>query len=268
MQETLELAYINPLLEVSIPYDQVYIMNRDKATKRWELISEQLDLAGMNYRRFPAIEGSNLALTDLQSGKTLTGKYMQDNKLRSEFRTPYLVNCKPDDESSIKFKFLSQESYHFVAGEFGNMCSYFYIWNDAKAKGYQNIIIFEDDMRPKNSTTFASQINAFISHLPPTFDLGIMDYVPVRGKLKKLPDNPYVSVPNNKFHSWSSHAIVYSAKAIEKLLSFDIIESNFDNVFHNRRVKTGAPTTDSTLEVYVSTLDFIDIYGPSEMDRF
>lgn len=96
------------IINVNSYFDNVYVLNLDKQTRRMEVISKKLNKLRINFQRFSALDGDSF-----------------------EFENPDFVEGVGDIEN-----------------KYGLACSLSHanIIKDAKEKGYKKILIFEDDV--------------------------------------------------------------------------------------------------------------------------
>jgi GR25 family glycosyltransferase involved in LPS biosynthesis len=131
-------GYINSVLDI----DKIYIINLEKDKDRWDYISNQCKKINLNINRFDAIYGKNLP-EDHPDIK----KYIMDNNLRDK-RLNYGIPLNP--------------------GQIGCALSHIKIWEEAYEKGYENILIFEDDAIIPDD--FNEKINPILKSLPENWD--------------------------------------------------------------------------------------------------
>ena len=248
-------------------YDHVYLINRDIATKRLASASGQLDAAGIEFERFAAVNGADVEIIKAVNNQSYSGRWYQDNKIKTELNVLYDINCNsakyPDFSYQIYSKF-----YSFVAGELGLWCSNLALWQDALAHNYKTIVVFQDDIKILNPKKFNDQLNNFISQLPASFDIAFID-IQMKGVALTKMVNPFVDkMADNCGRAVGAWAMVYNAKALEKVHNFSPFVGNDDRVFINHRARVKEKTTDHNFEVYISSVDMIDVMGQSEMGRF
>lgn len=192
-----------------------YVINLDRSVKRYDLISTKLNNSCVEHERFRAIDGYQLKITNIENGKTVSGKNLHEKKEKLNSDVKYLVHCTDDDSALLNI-------YHWptTAGELGCWCSHYKLMLDAASKN-ENIIVFEDDMFPLNVKNFRKNMVDFVTSIPESFDVGFIDFdYIVYGFLIKLEDNPLISVPSDKFLAHGMHAYIISPKGISKLLSY------------------------------------------------
>ena len=246
-------------------YDHVYLINRDQSTKRLESVSKQLKASNIEFERFAAVDGVGVEVFSSGDNQTHSGQWYYDQKKKLELNILHNIKCNSDKYPDLSYEIFSKK-YGFVAGELGLWCSNLALWQDAISKSYDKFVVFQDDIKILNPAKFNDQLNNYISHLPTSFDVAFIDLNMKRGKLVKL--NSHVSkMADNSFGS-GAWAVIYNAKALEKVHNFSPYCDNDDMVFVRNRAREKEKTTDHNFEVYVSSVDMIDIMGQSEMDRF
>lgn len=108
----------------SFGFDQIYVVNLKRRPERRVKIEKALKLLGFQYKIFDAIDGKNLAESDLSKIK-LMPNYLD-----------------PFHKRPLK------------RGEIGCFLSHYYIWEDIVANNYDRVLVFEDDIRfTDNATT-------------------------------------------------------------------------------------------------------------------
>ena len=246
-------------------YDHVYLINRDIATQRLASSSGQLNAAGIEFERFEAVNGVDIEIINAVNNQSYSGQWYQDNKIKTERNVLYDINCNSAKYQDISYQ-ISSNHYNFVAGELGLWCSNLALWQDALAHNYKTIVVFQDDIKILNPKKFNDQLNNYISYLPSSFDVAFIDLEFYHGKTKKV--NKYVSKMEDKSHAYGAWAVVYNAKALEKVHNFSPFFNGDDMVFIKNRAREKQKTTDHNFEVYLSSENMIDIMGESEMGRF
>jgi ankyrin repeat protein/GR25 family glycosyltransferase involved in LPS biosynthesis len=206
-----------PAIITSSSYDIAYIINLDRAKDRWNKVAPQLSRANIKYKRFKAIEGKDLLFKNALTNEIFNGNDLQNRSVSTAPNNVHQVICNPNENNPITFNYSGQLLKK--PGEFGLWCSNKMIWLDALKNNYNNIIIFEDDIKIKVNN-INEEIDVFITHLPANYDLGYLDFKPRNGTQYSLPGSKYVNGFDENFFSWGTHAIVFSKKAIKKLLSF------------------------------------------------
>lgn len=99
------------VISINDYFDNVYILNLDRRPDRFENIKNKLDLLNIKFERFSAIDGNNIPDEEYDFSGFIQGRGMLENK--------YALAC---------------------------LRSHIEIIKDAKFKGYNRILIFEDDV--------------------------------------------------------------------------------------------------------------------------
>lgn len=99
------------VISINDYFDNVYVLNLDRRPDRIENIKSKLDLLNIKFERFSAIDGNNITDNEYDFTGFIQGKGMLENK--------YALAC---------------------------LRSHIEIIKDAKFKGYNRILIFEDDV--------------------------------------------------------------------------------------------------------------------------
>jgi len=179
--------------------DKIYVINlkrrKDRLLKIDKLFKE---LGGIfkKYEKIEAVDGNTLSIDD--NNLTLKTKYLYDN--------PTLL-------MDIKSK-----------GAIGCYYSHLKIWEDAIKNNYNNIIIFEDDVK----TDFTlNQIMKYINNVPDDYDIAYLDYLCLNLS-NNIYKNDYWN--ENKLDTIAlTSAYILSNKGIQKLLkNAYIIEMQID----------------------------------------
>ena len=231
------------LYQANMP-DQFYVINLDKASKRWEDITQRLTCSGIKHTRFSATNGYEAKITDLQTKEVFYGKNIKDRTKILKDRSHYEINCTPSDSNPVKFHYTAHLNYNnkpVTAGEIGIWCSTLRVLHDAKANGYKNIVIFEDDIVP--TPTFKKDLSHFIAHLPFHYDLAYLGYY-LKTPEHKIVYNDFVHGFNNQAKGWGAYAYMLDEHAVNILIH--LIENHatyaIDNFFWCISTgKTGLP---------------------------
>ncbi len=246
-------------------YDKIYVINLDESTERWSKISKQLDAIGIEYQRFSAVDGYKVMIQDLEAGKSFLGQDIRNKTARIEKSKLYKIFCTSGNK---KLEFNYTGSFNHIeetisAGEIGLWCSYMLLWKDIADNNEQKVIILEDDI-VITDPDFKKKLEDFTTHVPDSFDLAYINLAHFKGTQIPLPNNQYVNrfTPNSKgFGTWS---IMYSNKAVKKLLSLDCYSNAIDNLLWSLTTGLfdGHPECKNragTFESYVTSKDLLDI---------
>ena len=247
-------------------YDHVYLINQDKSTKRLESVSKQLRASNIEFERFSAISGLGVEVINTENNQSHSGQWYQDQKIRTKRNELYNIKCNSAKYPDLTYDVLSKNQ-GFVPGELGLWCSNLALWQDALAHNYKTIVVFQDDIKILKPKKFKDQLNNFISHIPTSFDIAFID-LRLLGADKPKIVNSFVTKMADKGRGDGAWAMVYSAKALDKMSNFSPYGVNDDMVFINNRAREEDQTTDHNFEVYLSSVDMINVMGQYEMGRF
>lgn len=254
-----QIGFPNGIEYCSTPtYDKAYLINLDISVDRLESSSYQLEGAGIDFIRFPAIDGYKLKIEDLDTGIIVTGQELRETTIKIKKNVDYRIIYDVDPSNIIEFKYSGVPQ---AAGELGILASNIAVNKDALAKGYERIIIFEDDINILSINEFSDQVSDFISSLPSNFDFGYLDYNQVKGFRIPIEDNEYVSAVSEDFIAWGQWATVISKQGMEKITSYESYHDPID-VF----VWLESDYTDDGLITYVSEFNLVTTSGDSTID--
>ena len=246
-------------------YDAIYVMNLDRSKDRWGKIQEELDSVGVNYQRFSAIDGYKINIIDLRDNKSFTEIELKAKVTHKvDANTKYIITCDPENDVPTRFGYVGVP---ISAGELGIWCSNVMIWKDIAQNNYKNTIIFEDDIQIRVDN-FAQKLDAFVSHLPSTFDLAFLHLGSiVPWSLLKdvfIPYNEYINKCDSSFHGVGASAIIYSNKAVKTLLSFETYSNPIDVFFWDIALNEDYQNpvfpllTQGLLEIYMSPQTLVE----------
>ncbi len=132
--------HVKPHLERKIQH--VYVVNMKNNPDRYKKISSELNSEGIKFSRFNAIDGYNLKIIS-KSGEIFTGKDLKSGKAKLKMGEKYKVYCP---NVVMNYRYIPKMYYApLVAGEFGCYCSHLEIMHDVIEKGYNAVLILEDD---------------------------------------------------------------------------------------------------------------------------
>lgn len=225
-----------------------FLVNLDRSANRLKSIDEYLRSSGISYSRFSAIDGYQVTISSNETNRNCTGSYLKEHKLKTKINSSYHIDCNDAGNTSFNFNGVPMS-----AGQFGIWCSNLALWKQIIANNYNQSIIFQDDFYPINTSSFKETISNFTNSLPSDYDVAFMDfnhYVTRNNKLKEI--NKYISKPIENFMAWGMHAVLYSRKGIEKLLSYDHYSLPGDCFILDQSNK-------KQMEVYIPAINFINI---------
>ena len=119
---------------------KVYVINLDKSEDRLAKVSKALNDNNISFVRFPAINGNNIQVKDLQTGQTFSGKNLsnylsvnKDNLYRSYMCNPKLTSILQGNSSSVvnleaikKNITEYSKSYEITCSDNGDPMKFFY----------------------------------------------------------------------------------------------------------------------------------------------
>ena len=245
------------LQDSNATYDMLQVINLDKATEKWQKISKQLDDANLQYQKFSAIDGYKILVKNLITNEIFSGQAIKDKTASIESNVKHQIICNPSHEKVNEFNYLGRS---IGAGELGVWCSNIELWKNAQKNNYKKIIILEDDVFVKTDHC-KQKLENFSSHLPANFDLGYIGVFQYRGLQYPLEDNQYVNKFDSDFGGYGAWAIIYSSKAIQKLLSFDTYRGAIDEFLWDIALNDDYPSelSENLLEVYVSSQELLGV---------
>lgn len=247
---------VNEVIEDNL-YDKIWVINLDSSTDRWKKATSYLDAAGLKYERFSAVNGYNIQIEDIENNKTLSKDEVKESRNIMKADMMYNVTCNPGDSHPTSFLFKGRNT----AGELGLWCSYRIIWEDALAKKYKNIIIFEDDIKILNPAAFANNLDNFISNLP-EFDFAFVNSRRQTGKEESF--NSYINTVTSDYMGNGSDSVVHSARGIAKILSAHHFTRVVDIFIWSHQLGTqNINTGQVSFENYISSKKLVSTYGAS-----
>jgi glycosyl transferase family 25 len=199
--------------------DHAYVINLDIATKRWNSVSERLNQLNIKYSRFSATNGLLIKITETQTKEEFFGIDIKNKTNTIKEDITYNINCDPENQNSLNFAFKGYLNYignTISAGELGIWCSGLRALQDAKNNNYQQIIIFEDDVAPYPN--MQADLSTFLKYLPQTYDLAYIG-VTLLGKNNTIKINDFVNGFTRDAYGYGAYAVIFSNKAINKILS-------------------------------------------------
>ncbi len=249
--------------------DQIYIINLDQATRRWDIINEKLNCAGLNFTRFSATDGYKIKITSFDNNEEFFGADIKNKKNYLAKDHLYKITCNPEDPNQIQFNFRGFHNWKkepVSAGELGLWCSNIKIWKDAKNHEYNKILVFEDDITP--APNFKENLSNFIANLPSDFDIAYLGMHLETGVESLVPVNEYIQTFSNNSLGWGAYAILYSKKAIDKLLDIDEYTYAIDTFYWclgpskvsvDRKFYQECLKYPYTLETYYTTIKLLNV---------
>lgn len=171
-------------------FDQVYMINLERRPDRRERMVNAFDILGIDAKLVPAVDGKNLTPAYLDSIpiKQLPG-----------FADPYSGRA-------------------MTMGEIGCFLSHYYIWEEMIQKGYQRVLLFEDDIR------FEPYFRKKLAFLMSDLDRLFPDWDLVYLGRKRLEKSEERAVEGSQFLAWPHYSYwtlsyALSAAGARKLLA-------------------------------------------------
>jgi GR25 family glycosyltransferase involved in LPS biosynthesis len=211
---------------MKILYDIAYIINLDRSLERWNSISESFDKLKLPYQRFGAIDGYNVNLTDITTNINFSGMDLANNSSLLDPSKVYRINCN----ENLQFHYYPITVK--TAGEIGVWCSHMLIWHDIVLNGYENALIFEDDVTVKASN-ITKKINKFIIDLPETYDIAYLSVHQIQGYKIPLTHAHHISKFSDNALWDGAHALLISNKGAKKLISDNMYFLALDYYIYN-----------------------------------
>lgn len=199
--------------------DNIYVMNLDQATKRWNVTSALLAKEEIAHQRFSATYGYDIKIIDLASNRTFLGQSLKEKTNQIKKGKKYRIICDPNNQNSIEFDFYGYSNHDkslVSAGELGCWCSTKKIWEDIYINQYRYAIIFEDDIVPIDNFTY--HLNNYLNNLPENFDIGYLAATIANNTKNPFYNvNNYVYGFNNHTRGWGGFGYIITDKAVDKL---------------------------------------------------
>lgn len=171
--------YINfPVQDVKkISIDKTFVINLDKNPDRYNVMKNKFKSMGFDLpiTRFSAIDGRKISFTNSLTKETFTGEEILKNKiwLKGDFNTR--CSGTEDEADHVFIKNVNQGGYNKrIPGEIGCICSHKKIWQEIVEKGYENTLVFEDDVIL--FPFFNSLFNLAIKNTPKNYDLLLISF--------------------------------------------------------------------------------------------
>jgi ankyrin repeat protein/GR25 family glycosyltransferase involved in LPS biosynthesis/mannosyltransferase OCH1-like enzyme len=230
-------------------YDMAYVVNLEHAYGRKLKFVPQLELAKINYKILKAVDGNKIQLVNMKNGDIFSAMDLKNKAKKSFDSDLHSVVCNPNEAKT--YTLFYQGKLLKKPGKYGQLCSYAIVMQDAKANNYSNIVVFADDVSI-NINEANTYINSFIAHMPDSYDIGFLDYVPRKGNEITLPGNNHYKILSENFFAWGSHAMVLSSNGYNKLAQIQVYSGDIDSTIwslaKNNNVNSSA--INSKLEIY------------------
>jgi GR25 family glycosyltransferase involved in LPS biosynthesis len=159
--------------------DNVYLINLDKDTERLKKAKEECDKFNIKFQRFPGINPSDLS-------KNILNKYVPSDILK-----------------------------HGTNGMIGCGLSHLFIWQDAIKNNYDNILVFEDDI--KISCDYHKILNNALNELPKDYDIL---YLGIRDSVCQAPKDTSYNYIYKPTFPLLTHGMIISKNGLKKLVKY------------------------------------------------
>lgn len=200
--------------------DQTYVINLDSKKTRLLSISNDLKKHNIAFTEFPATYGHDILITNTKSNQTPTGLDIKNQKIQLNKNEQYKIICNPENFVTTNFIFtgyLTDKNTPVNSGDLSLWCSTIRIFEHALRNNYNRILLLDKDITLKDN--FNKALNDFSLNLPKTFDLAYLDFKLFTGPKSLNVINPFVNSFSPQASGSRAHAILFSAKGIEKILS-------------------------------------------------
>lgn len=154
----------------SIKIDKIYVINLDRSKERYTHIKNTLDKLDLpvEYTRMSAFDGRNVELVQQGTGERIKGSEFASNTkhLKGDFN----IHCSKEWTGNLEVAKLNLSKFNKrTAGELGCACSHNKIYHEIVENGYQNTLIFEDDVFL--SPYFDKYLSVALRFAPKDFDI-------------------------------------------------------------------------------------------------
>ena len=244
---------------ISSSYNKAYLINVEREKERYEKASKQLDSAEIIFSRFSAIDGYKLKITNLDTGRTITGQELKNSGLKTQPGVSYSITYDEDLSNIWSFNY---KGHGLSAGEFGIWASNLMIFKESIKNEDAIVLVFEDDITVVDYTLALKKLAQVIGSVPTNFDVLYLDYKQTQGIRLDLEGNDYVSGVSHDFMAYGQWAALYSKKGMEKLLSFDEYTDAIDIFIFKEK-----SFTEDGLIVYTSEVSIFEPHGDSTIDH-
>lgn len=150
--------------DIKIP---TFVINLDKATNRLDFFSSQLE----RYIRFSAVDWREISISEdedvsLEEPKRMTIRaFEKDDSKASKYIAESLRY--PHTKLHLRKKYLRRN-------DIGCFFSHVALWNECYKRGYDRVLVFEDDVVLK--PFFRTRLKAFLKSIPEDFDIAFLGY--------------------------------------------------------------------------------------------
>ena len=208
------------------PWEKVYVLNMDKEKNKWKAIKKQLKMLEIDSDRFSAVSGLDKFPfgKKIIKEKDITKKWNLIEKMNERLKKEGHVHRDVGNNDKSKYPYMRP-------GELGHLASFLKIFQDIVKKGYQQVLILEDDCIFIEN--FKKKFNDSYEKLPEDWDLlylGVnqmhLDSTPkpdnINSKICKL--KPIIPKNKKKKYKYGAiygtHAMLIKRKVAKEWLHF------------------------------------------------
>lgn len=258
------LAALHPKLgrcddNINTLVDAIYVISLDRSPERFEFVKNQFDKLDILIKRFSAVDGRFLELTDQETGEKFPAKEITfPNAENKTYRVTYSKN------NAINADFSFFASRKMSAGELGCFMSHRAVWADVIKNKHKRAIILEDDVLLHDN--FKKNLATILKNIPKNMDLVFLDFGIKKLSFRFLLDSIF-NIDSRYFYKikyskvlWGTQAYLVNYNGAKKLLGrTSFIDRPIDLVIAH----------DPCINYCVSKVKLISIREdiPSEIDK-
>lgn len=203
------------------------VINLDYSITRWNKISEDLNKTKLTYQRFPAIDGMNINITNVDSGESFLGLDLQFSPALLKANNLYEIRCDKDHPWQVDFKYFVENDY-LVYGEFGQFCSFKRIIKKFSESNCDAQIIFEDDANILNEN-FIINLARVKMKIPKDASIVYLMTNLMEGKILPIDGNKYINQFSKDARYFGNHALMMTKKGVEIFNAIEVFNTTSDN---------------------------------------
>ena len=207
------------------------VINLDRSITRWNKISKDLDQVKIAYKRFPAIDGMNVNITNAYSGESFLGLDLQFNPSLLKADTLYEIRCDKNNHEQIDFKYFVKNDY-LVYGELGQFCSLKRIIKNFSETDCPSQLILEDDANIATKG-FAFNLTSVRARMPKDTSILYLMTNLMNGKIIPVSGNKYVNQFSQDARYYCNHALIITKRGAEIFNSIEVFNTTSDNSLLN-----------------------------------
>jgi GR25 family glycosyltransferase involved in LPS biosynthesis len=210
---------MNDKMTANKPFEKIFVINLNRSIIRMNNMKQMLQDQNLDFERFEAVDGREMQI--YYKGAFISGKKFKDKGLKFHEGKHYALKCDPTNDNPTSLDYFAT-GRKLSVGELGIWCSSVKLWKHILDEKYDNVVVFEDDIRI-TSHHFEDDLSRFINRLPPSFEIGWLDsYSQERSKRynKELAENMSNLLFRKTDNYWlSMHAYIISKHGIEKMFN-------------------------------------------------